>query len=227
MGEDFTTKCCWCIPFPCAITTMLVFTILSCIGCVLNIVNAIGFIGNYGIGGIVMTIIVALGQLAALYCYVKYVQVYWPYHSKKEDHNDGERMGLVDAFKYLIYAAAAMYLSNGIAVLIFSIIWGKGAMGISYGISTIISMCISVIISFIIISWWRNSFKNHAMVNNGKGPEGFSMAAIKATFSETKAGAAADAAKAKEDAGKAADATKDAAASATAPAADAAAEVKA
>ena len=205
-----TTKCCWCIPFPCAITTMLVFTILSLIGCILNILNTLKFISDFGVGGVVMCVIVALGQIAAAYCYVKYIQVYWPYFQNKGDHSDADRNGLVDAFKYLIYAAAVMYTSNGIAILIFAIIWGKGDFGISYGISALISMLISVLISLIILSWWRNSFKNHALESNGGGPVDFSMTAIKEAFSETKASAAADAAQAKEDAAKAKDATADA-----------------
>ena len=82
-----------------------------------------------------MCIITALGQIAACYCYVKYVQVYWPYFKKKEEHNDEERLGLVEAFKYLIYGAAAMYISKGLSAIIFALIWGKDAFGVSYGIS--------------------------------------------------------------------------------------------
>ena len=216
-----TTKCCWCIGFPCAILTMLIFTVLSLIGCVLNILNTLNFISTYGLGGVVMCVIVAIGQICAAYCYVKFIQVYWPYNSNKGDHSDADRNGLVDAFKYLIYAAAAMYLSNAIAVLIFSIVWGKGDFGISYGISTLISMIISVCISFIMLSWWRNSFKNHALESNGAGPVDFSMVAIKEAFTETKASAAADADKAKQDAATAKDSATAAVAQPAAAAVDA------
>jgi len=82
-----------------------------------------------------LLIIVALGQLIAAYCYVKYIQVFWPYFQKKEDHTDGERMGLVDAFKWLVYAAAAMYIINGIGLLIYGIIWGAG---VGFGVGAII-----------------------------------------------------------------------------------------
>ena len=217
MPENFETKCCVCIPFPAAITVMLFFTVLSLIGCILNILNTFSFLAS-GIGGIIMLIIVAIGQIGAAYCYVKYIQVFWPYFQKKEDHNDAERNGLVDAFKYLVYAAVVMYFSNAIAILIYALIWGEGSFGISYGITALIQGLVSILISFIIIAWWRNSFENHAAKNAGSGPVAFNMDAIKGTFSTMKAGAADDANKAKADAAAAKDATAAAATSAAAPA---------
>jgi hypothetical protein len=197
MAEDNTAVCCFCIKIDIAIKIMLVLTILSFIGSILNIVNTLSFLDS-GIGGIVLLIIIAAGQAAAVFCYYKFIMVFYGHVKKEGDHDDAERQSLVDAFKWLAYGYAAMYASAAIAYIVYSIIWGKGDMGISYGIRMLVSNLISALISFAILYWWRLSFQQHVNNNNGGGPVDTNPMGAIAAAKEMAATAKADAGEAKE-----------------------------
>ena len=168
MGEDNTQKCCFCIPIDLAAKIMMVFGALGVIGNVLNILNVLQYLST-GIGGIVLMIIIALGQAAAAFCYFKFTMVYYAHFKKGEEHDDSDRQSLVDAFKWYAYAVVAMNGATAIAWIIYGIIWGKGELGIGYGISVLITMIISTLITFAFLYWWRLSFMQHVNNNNGGG----------------------------------------------------------
>jgi hypothetical protein len=177
MGENNETKCCICIPIEIATKLLCLFSAISVVMCILNILGTLNLLGS--IGGIILLIIIALGQIAAAFCFYKFVMVFWP-HIKKEDHNDADRDELVNAFKWLFYASAAMYISTAIGYMIFYAIWAPKGFGIGAGINMLISMIISLIINWAIMYWWRNTYQNHVAINQGKGPVGMSLAAAKA-----------------------------------------------
>jgi hypothetical protein len=91
MAEDNTAVCCMCIKIDLAIKVLIAYSFLGILGAVLNILGTLGFLSGYGLGGIVLLVVVAIGNLASLFCIYKFFTVFWAHYKKGENHDDADR----------------------------------------------------------------------------------------------------------------------------------------